>query len=88
MFALYPRVRGIAAAVLAIVAGIALSGTMEAVQNFLPTRVPSNLDLLTNVAGACIGAFAGAASDAARFSNRAACCIAPALVRRTMPAAA
>ena len=59
VFALYPHVRRIWAAMLAIVAGILLSGVMEAVQTFLPSRVPSNLDLLTNTAGACLGALAG-----------------------------
>ncbi len=56
--ALYPRVRGTAAALLSALCGILLSGTMEAVQTFLPSRVASNLDLITNSAGACIGAIA------------------------------
>lgn len=56
---LYPHVRGIPAAILASIIGILTSGTMEAVQTFLPSRVASNLDLLTNSAGACIGAIAG-----------------------------
>lgn len=60
VFALYPRVRRMAAALLAIIAGAFLSGTMEAVQNFLPSRVSSNLDLLTNAAGVAIGAVIGA----------------------------
>jgi VanZ family protein len=59
VFALYPQVRGIPAALLAILSGIALSGSMEALQTFLPNRVSSNLDLLTNFTGTCIGAFAG-----------------------------
>ena len=59
VFALYPHVRGIGAAILAVLAGILLSGTMEALQTFLPNRVSSNLDLLTNVAGTCLGAIAG-----------------------------
>ena len=61
-YSLYPRVKGLAAVVLTIVCGILLSGTMEAVQSYLPSRVPSNLDLLTNVAGCCIGAALGALS--------------------------
>jgi VanZ family protein len=56
--ALYPRVRGAAAAIVSMVCGILLSGSMEAVQTFLPSRVASNLDLITNSAGACIGAIA------------------------------
>ena len=62
VLALYPLVRGFWAALLAAILGFLVSGSMEAVQNFLPSRVPSNLDLLTNSAGgligACIGPFA------------------------------
>lgn len=56
---MYPHIRGSTAALLATACGILTSGTMEAVQTFLPSRVASNLDLLTNSAGACIGAIAG-----------------------------
>jgi VanZ family protein len=56
----YPHVRGAAATLLAIVCGVLTSGTMEAVQTFLPSRVASNLDLLTNSLGVCIGAVAAA----------------------------
>ncbi|WP_019142151.1 VanZ family protein [Noviherbaspirillum massiliense] len=59
VFALYPRLRGLAAGALAILAGILLSGVMEAVQTFLPSRVSSNLDLITNAAGSSLGALAG-----------------------------
>jgi VanZ family protein len=59
VFALYPAVRGVYAAVLATVCALLLSGTMEAVQTFSPTRVSSNLDFLTNIAGGLIGATAG-----------------------------
>jgi VanZ family protein len=57
--AMYPLIRGVWAALLAAILGFLVSGTMEAVQNFLPSRVPSNLDLLTNSAGAFIGACIG-----------------------------
>lgn len=56
VLALYPRVRGLAAVVLAILAGALLSGAMEVIQTFLPSRVPSNLDLFTNLAGTVCGA--------------------------------
>jgi len=56
----YPHLRGKTAVLLAIVIGILVSASMEAVQTFLPSRVASNLDLLTNSIGACIGAVAGA----------------------------
>ncbi|MEN3294341.1 MAG: hypothetical protein V7642_3594 [Burkholderiales bacterium] len=60
VFAMYPKVRGIAAVVIAIVCGALLSGLIEGVQTFLPSRVASNLDLLTNVIGAITGAITGA----------------------------
>ena len=44
------------AALAATVAGAALSLTMESLQAFLPARVPSNLDLLSNGLGALAGA--------------------------------
>ena len=44
------------AAVGATLAGAALSLTLELVQGFLPARVPSNLDLLSNGLGAMLGA--------------------------------
>ena len=58
--AFYPRLRGVGAALVATVCGIAVSCLMESVQTYLPSRVASNLDLLTNGAGAAIGAIAGA----------------------------
>lgn len=60
VFALYPILRGLPAAIVAIFAGMLLSGALEAIQTFLPNRVSSNLDFLTNLAGTCIGAFLGA----------------------------
>lgn len=56
VYALYPRVRSVWAALLSVVAGVALSTVMEGVQTYLPTRIPSNLDLLTNSLGALLGA--------------------------------
>lgn len=49
------------AVLLAVVSGATLSASLEALQTFLPSRVPSNVDLLTNTIGACVGAFAGCA---------------------------
>jgi VanZ family protein len=60
VFALYPATRGGHAVALAAACSVLLSGTMEAVQTYLPTRVSSNLDFLTNIAGALAGAIAGA----------------------------
>jgi VanZ family protein len=62
VYSLYPSVRGIYAILLATLGGVLLSGLMEAVQTYLPSRVPSNLDFYTNSAGALIGALLGAAS--------------------------
>ena len=57
--ALHPRVRG-AAALLAAVAGAAvLSLALEAAQSYLPARVPTNQDVLCNVAGGALGALLG-----------------------------
>ena len=56
VFALYPLLRGWAAVLPTVIAGALLSALMEAVQTYLPSRVPSNLDLLTNTVGVCIGA--------------------------------
>ncbi|HEY8607040.1 MAG TPA: VanZ family protein [Noviherbaspirillum sp.] len=59
VFALYPTVRGGWAAAVALAAGMLLSGSLEALQTFLPNRVSSNLDFITNTAGAAAGALAG-----------------------------
>jgi VanZ family protein len=56
VLAVYPRWRGAAAVALAFGLGVLLSGTMEAVQTWLPTRVASNLDLAANAFGALLGA--------------------------------
>ncbi|SFM92239.1 VanZ family protein [Rugamonas rubra] len=62
VYALYPRVKGWAAFALASAAGLLLSGLMEGVQTYLPSRVSSNLDFYTNAAGCCVGAAIGALS--------------------------
>jgi VanZ family protein len=60
VLSLYPRVRGVWAVLLAALGGVLVSGAMEAVQNYLPSRVPSNLDFFTNSAGCLAGALLGA----------------------------
>jgi VanZ family protein len=57
--ALHPFLRGIPAVLGATLLGVLVSGSMEAVQTYLPSRVPSNLDFMTNSAGALIGALIG-----------------------------
>lgn len=59
VFALYPQVRRTRAGLIAFATGALLSIAMEAGQTFLPSRVASNLDFLTNAGGVFIGAFAG-----------------------------
>jgi VanZ family protein len=60
VLALHPRVRGVWAVAVAAIVGLLVSGTMEVVQNYLPSRVPSSLDLLTNAGGCLAGALLGA----------------------------
>jgi VanZ family protein len=62
VYSFYPRCRGVVAVLLASACGMLVSGAMEAVQSYLPSRVPSNLDFFTNAAGACAGALLGALS--------------------------
>jgi VanZ family protein len=59
VLALYPRVRGRYAVVAATMLAALLSGTMEALQTYLPSRVSSNVDLIANAVGAFAGAVAG-----------------------------
>lgn len=61
VLALYPLLRGVWAILGAALLGVLVSGLAEAVQTYLPSRVPSSLDLLTNSVGALIGAFIGLA---------------------------
>ena len=59
VLALYPLLRGMTALLLTIAAGILIAALMEALQTYLPSRVPSNLDLLTNTLGIALGAGLG-----------------------------
>jgi VanZ family protein len=59
--ALYPRRRGAPTVVAAVCIGAMLSVLLESLQTYLPARIASNLDVLTNVAGAAMGAVAGTA---------------------------
>lgn len=59
-FAAHPNVVGVAVAVLV---GTLLSLLMEGVQNYLPSRVASNVDFGLNVAGTLVGAIAATALE-------------------------
>src|SRR6516225_5786572 len=65
VLAVWPRWRGVIAVLIAALAGTLLSGVMEAVQTWLPTRVASNLDLASNALGALLGALLAAPATGA-----------------------
>ena len=74
VLALHPRTRGAIAVLMAVVAGVLLSGTVEALQTYLPSRVPSNIDLATNALGALAGGvlaapFASSLIDRGRLAD-------------------
>jgi len=60
VLAVRPRWSANATVVLALASGAVISLVLEAAQNFLPARIPSNVDVLANVAGVAAGAFVGA----------------------------
>ncbi|SFV15544.1 VanZ family protein [Pseudoduganella namucuonensis] len=62
VYALYPRLRGVWAFLVAALCGALISGAMEAVQTYLPSRVSNNLDFYTNAAGGALGALFGVLS--------------------------
>lgn len=68
--ALHPRLRGLPAIVVATAAAACLSVLIEAAQSYLPARIASNLDVLTNVGGAAFGALAGTALAPALIEGR------------------
>ncbi|OEZ99970.1 VanZ family protein [Duganella sp. HH101] len=59
VYALYPRFKGVVAWLMAAASGLLISGLMEGVQTYLPSRVSSNLDFYTNAAGCAMGAVIG-----------------------------
>jgi VanZ family protein len=62
VYAMRPQVRDMWGFLLASLAGVLVSGSMEAAQTYLPSRVSSNLDFYTNAAGCTIGALIGTLS--------------------------
>lgn len=71
VLALHPRWRGVAATLVVTGLGVLLSGTMEALQTYLPTRVASNLDLGANALGALLGASLAAPATGALLDRGA-----------------
>ena len=74
VLSLHPRLRGGLAVLAALAFGVALAGLIEALQTYLPARVASNIDLVTNAAGALVGAaatapFASALIDRGRLQQ-------------------
>lgn len=63
------RSRGVAVA-LALLCGAVLSGTLEVLQNYLPARVPSNVDWGLNVAGTLAGALIAVLAAALGWMGR------------------
>src|SRR5262245_51711389 len=59
VLALAPRVRGAAAVICAVALAGVLSLVLEALQSYLPDRIPSNLDIVTHVLGGFLGAVTG-----------------------------
>ncbi|GBH25805.1 VanZ family protein [Burkholderia vietnamiensis] len=71
VLALHPRWRGVAATLVVTGLGVLLSGTMEALQTYLPTRVASHLDLGANALGALRGASRAARATGALLGRGA-----------------
>lgn len=61
VLAFFPLLRGAGAVVMAGLLAAALSMSLELLQNFLPTRFASNLDVAANAAGSLFGGIFGAA---------------------------
>ena len=59
VLACYPFLSRSWAALASFIVGTLVSGSMEAIQTFLPSRVASNLDLTTNSVGVLIGVLLG-----------------------------
>ena len=61
VLAFFPALRGARAVIAAALFAVALSMSLEVLQNYLPARFASNLDLAANAAGGLVGAMFGAA---------------------------
>jgi VanZ family protein len=59
VLALHPRWRGMPALLLPILASVLISMSLESLQNYLPSRFPSNVDFAANSLGGAFGACMG-----------------------------
>lgn len=64
------RQRVVGAIAVAVIGGGLLSLTLETAQTYLPSRIASNLDLMLNTAGACVGALVAWALQASSVLDR------------------
>ena len=60
VWAAYPLLGMAGALIAALLCGALMSGTLESLQTYLPSRIPSLADFATNCAGALVGGLAGA----------------------------
>lgn len=56
VFAVYPNIKDYKALIFSLIVGLLLSGFMEALQTWLATRIPSNVDWWANIFGVGVGA--------------------------------
>jgi VanZ family protein len=56
IFSLYPRLLKWSALIITLFLGIFVSGCLESLQTYLPTRIPSSIDWYSNTLGVLIGA--------------------------------
>ena len=78
VFALFPKYERWRALIFTLLIGMLLSGTLESIQTWLPSRISSNLDWWANVIGTLVGGlfalpfkpnwFSGGALDQRRFA--------------------
>lgn len=71
IFALYPKHKAYRALLLTMCVSAILSGLMESLQTWLPTRVPSNVDWWANMAGGTVGALLALPMDPRWLSGSA-----------------
>ncbi len=56
IFSLFPRLIKWHAFIVCLLLGVLFSGSLESLQTYLPTRIPSNIDWYSNIIGVLVGA--------------------------------